>query len=162
MVRYCAIFDKAAQDIATITNYLTERFPNPKDPNAGVQLDPLSIIVTGLIVIATTVITEGAGTSMGITLAAAVTEMLGEGVKTAKTKPPENNLKLGYHDTVIQTVHEYFDRVAQIERDVANAVNQLYDSLRTEVDKLRQGRTHEKSPGIGPRPERPPRFPDYL
>jgi len=57
------------------------------------------------------------------------------------------NLQIGYHDAVGQTLKEYLDRVAQIERDVTNAVNQLYESLRTELDTLRHGRTHEKVSG---------------
>jgi hypothetical protein len=162
MVRYRAIFKKACEDITALMNALTDKFANPAVYGNGITFEWPSIIITGLVVVVTTVITEGAGTTVGITLAAAVVEMLGEAGKTAKSNGTETHHVLDGHTHLRDTVKQYLDAVNKIEHDTAEAIKQLYESLRVEVDKLRDARQYEAVPNTGTKTMWVPQFRDYV
>lgn len=88
LVRYRAILRKAGEDILALMNALAEMCPKPAPPGEGTFNLP-SVLITGLVAVATTVISGGSGATAGVLLGVAVTEMLGEGLKTAERKPQE-------------------------------------------------------------------------
>jgi hypothetical protein len=164
MVRYRAIFKKASEDITALTFALTDKFarPNPYG-SGGATFDLLSIVVTGLVVITTAVITEGTGITVGVALSNAVVEMLGEAVKTAKSNGTEHRTALEDHPRLQDTAQQYIDAVSKIERDTADAITQLRDSLRIELDKLRDKRMYASLPTDRERNStQVPHYSDYI
>ncbi|HEV8555654.1 MAG TPA: hypothetical protein VGR06_04555 [Actinophytocola sp.] len=165
LVRYRAIFKKAGEDIARLMFGLTDKFAtfNPFPEGGGVGFNFLSIVVTGLVAAATAVITEGTGVTAGVLLGSAVADMLGEAVKTANsTGPDSTQYQLESREHLRDVAKQYLDAVEKIESDVSWAINQLFASLRVEVDKLRTERMYEAVPGTGTNATSVPRYRDYL
>lgn len=139
LVRYRAIFMKACEDIAKLMTALTEKFANPPNEGVGggVDFDLGSILITGIASAAATVL-GGAGLTHAVVLASAAVDTLAEAAKTARPTTRRVHVHPFFHDTAKQ----YIDGVNRIEREVAEAVRDLYDSMRTEVDKLRDKRRY--------------------
>jgi hypothetical protein len=154
VVRYLGIFQQAKREITELTNKLTEKFATR--PKAGsASADWFSVLITGLTVVAVTVITGG-GATAGVTLAEATTEMLGEAVKTGKPATLNGN----YHFR--DDAKEYLDHVNQIEQDVQHAIEQLYESLRMQIDQIRERRRYEALPQSHTQMTSVPHFKDYV
>ncbi|MGH3880645.1 MAG: hypothetical protein ACRDSK_26770 [Actinophytocola sp.] len=167
LVRYRAIMHRAGEDILALMETLVKLCPRAStapgatDPG-GTSLDVFSIVVTGLVVAATTVLTAGAGgVTAAVVLGSAAVEMAGEAVKTAEEKKaPKQRLLLEDKMYLRDVVPQYLDGVNKIERDVAEAVLDLRDNLRRELDGLRQTRQYPVN-GVGPETGAVPQIDDY-
>jgi hypothetical protein len=162
LVKYRAIFKKASEDITNLMFGLTDKFAtfNPSR-GGGMSFDILSVVVTGFVAAATTVITGGAGTAMAVVALATAVEALGEAVKTAESSPKANyQLESSEHLQVV--AQQYLDAVNKIEQDAASAIKLLVDRLRIDVDTLRTERTYEAKPNTGRTATAVPHYPDYL
>ena len=157
IARYHMIFKTAKDDITKLTDKLTEKFstwaPKPNLP----RVDWPSVLITGLVVVAVAVITEGAGATLGVTLAETVLEMGGEAAKTAATEP---GLDAHYHYR--DTAKQYLDQVNQIEHDLQVSIEGLYENMRHELDELRQRRSYEPIPQSNTQSTFVPHFKDYV
>ena len=167
LVRYRAIMHKAGEDILALMEALVTLCPRASTaPGATVPgattLDVFSIVVTGLVVAATTVLTAGSGgVTMAVVLGSAAIEMAGETAKTAEEKKtPQQRLLLEDKMYLRDVVRQYLDGVNKIERDVAEAILDLRDNLRRELDGLRQGRQYPVN-GVGPETGAVPQIDDY-
>jgi hypothetical protein len=160
LVRYRAIFMKAGEDIAKLMTALTEKFANSPvegvGVGGGVDFDLKSIVITGVATALTTVL--GGGVTAPIVLATAAVDTLGEAVKSARTTTRGVHVHPYFHDTAKQ----YIDGVDRIEREVADAVQELTDNMRTEVDRLRDKRRYEVYPGKGEIQTRVPHIRTYI
>lgn len=161
LVRYRAILHKAGEDIQALMNAMVEMCPKPKPPGEG-TFDLMSVLVTGIVALTTTVITAGSGgVTAGALLVSLVAEMLGEGVKTAEQKVPENKLLLENKYYLADVARQYFDGVNKIERDASDATKALFANLRGELDGLRRLREYRPKQG-GSTATTVPFFRDYL
>lgn len=151
LVRYRAIFMKAGEDIAELMTALTEKFANPPNEGAGggTNFDLKSILITGIATALTTVL--GGGVTQTIVLASAAVDALGEAAKTAQTTSREVHVHPYFYDTAKQ----YIDGVNRIERETADAVRDLADNMRREIDRLRDERRYEVYPKTGLQAEVP-------
>ncbi len=141
LIRYRAILDKAGDDILALMEALTELCPRPA-PNPAGSPDLMSIVVTGIVAVATTVITGGASApTAAVLFGAAVTEMVGEAVKTAGGGA-KKELVLDDADFLRDVAKDYLRSVEQIEREVADALAELRDSLGRRLDQIRQSREY--------------------
>ncbi len=147
IVRYRAILHKAGEDIATLMEAMTALCAKPAPEGQG-SFNMFSVVVTGLVAVATTVITGGVG---GVTaaalLGAAAVEMVGEGLKTAEQKGAKKELVLDNAYYLRDVAKQYLREVEQIEREAATAIQDLYRSLQRELARLREGRRHDLMPG---------------
>lgn len=161
MAKYRAIFKKAGEDIAALMNALTEMFARPH-PYGGdkVNFDILSIVVTGLVA-ATAMVISG-GVSAGVLLRVVAVEVIGEAVKTASSEGVETRLLLENHYHLRDVAKQYLDGVNKIELDTAEAIRQLYENLRIEVDALRDARRYQVKPTDSGTSMWVPHFRDYL
>jgi hypothetical protein len=142
LIRYRAILDKAGEDILALMEALTRLCPRPA-PNPGGSPDLMSIVVTGIVAVATTVITGGGSApTAAVLFGSAVTEMVGEAVKTAG-RGAEKELVLDDADFLRDVAKEYLRSVEQIEREVADALTELRDSLGRRLDQIRQAREYK-------------------
>lgn len=139
LVRYRAIFLKAGEDMAKLMTALTEKFANPPVEGAGggVDFDLKSILITGIATALTTVL--GGGAAAPVVLASAAVDTLGEAAKSARQVTRGVHVHPYFHDTAKQ----YLDGVNRIEREVADAIRELADNMRTELDRLRDKRRYE-------------------
>lgn len=158
LVRYRAIFMKAGQDMAKLMTALTEKFANPPNQGAGggVDFDLKSILITGIATAFTTVL--GGGATTLIVLGSAAVDVLGEAAKTAAPTTREIHVHPYFHDTAKQ----YVDGINRIEREVADAVAELRDNMRVEVDRLRDRRRYALWSGGEADQVRVPRIGTYL
>jgi hypothetical protein len=164
LVRYRAIFEQAGKDITKLMFALTDKFakPNPYG-SGGPSFDLVSIVVTGLVVVATSVISGGAGGTAGVLLGTAVTEMLGEAIKTAQAHGTENKMALDDHHRLQDTAQQYLEAVTKIERETADAISQLRDNLRTKLAELRDNRRYARLPTDPTRDStQVPHYGDYI
>jgi hypothetical protein len=158
-VRYRAIVHKAGEDILELMKAMVELCPKPNPDSGEGTFDLMSVLVTGIVAVSTTVISGGA--TAAILLGTAVLELLGEGIKTAERTPPENRLLLENKYYLADVARQYMDGVNKIERDTAQAVTDLRDNMRRELDGLRHQRTYQ--PKLhGSTAEEVPFFRDYL
>ncbi len=158
LVRYRAIFMKASQDMAKLMTALTEKFANPPIQGAGggVDFDLKSILISGIATALTTVL--GGGVTRAIALGSAAVDALAEAAKSASPRTRQVHVHPYFHDTVKQ----YIDGVNGIEREVADAVTELCDNMRVEVDRLRDRRRYALWSGGDADQERVPRIGTYL
>jgi hypothetical protein len=158
LVRYRAILHQAGEDILALMEALTRLCPRPS--RAGeTSLDLKSIILTGLVAVTTTVITAGSGgVTAAVLLSSAVVEMVGEAAKGAQ-RVPEKKLILNDSYHLRDVAKEYLKSVEQIEREVADALTDLGDSLRRRLDQIRQAR--EYAPYNGELTDEVPFFEHY-
>ncbi|WP_143229230.1 hypothetical protein [Actinophytocola xanthii] len=157
LARYRAVFLKAGEDIARLMDGLTARFASPPSREApGADFDLLSIVVTALVTAVATVISGTPTTAVALGVVA--TEALGEAVKTAEPK----KVVIEGHTHLRDSARQFLDAVDSIEREVAEAIIQLRDHLRIELDRIRELRRHEVIPGSGRTSEAVPRFPEYM
>ncbi|MFI7677080.1 hypothetical protein [Actinophytocola sp. NPDC049390] len=158
LVRYRAIMHKAGEDVVTLMEGLIRLCPRPAPADVQISADVKSIVVTGIVAAAATVLTAGAGgVTAAVLLGATAVEMAGEAVKTASAK---KDLVVGNKDYLRDVVREYLKNVEQIEREVAEALTDLGDSLRRRLDQIRQVREY-KSYGESPLTDKVPFFDDY-
>jgi hypothetical protein len=162
LARYRAILHKAGEDILELVQAMVEMCPKPAPPGQG-GFNLMSIVVTGIVAAAATVISAGSG---GVTapmlIGVVVTELIGEAVKTAEHKGGEQKLVLDTHEYLRDTARQYLDAVEKIERDTAEAINGLRDSLRRELDRLRDDRSYEIVPLSGNMSDAVPEIANYL
>ncbi|WP_460396214.1 hypothetical protein [Actinophytocola sediminis] len=162
LVRYRAVLHKAGEDILELVQAMVEMCPK-KVPEGQGGLNLFSVLVTGLVAAAATVIGAGSGgVTTPVLLGVVVTEMIGEAVKTAEVKGTKNELVLDIHTYLRDTARQYLDQVDKIERDTAQAINDLRDSLRRQLDSLRQDRIQEVVPQSGETSGAVPRIGSYL
>lgn len=161
LVRYRAILHKAGEDVLELMKAMVEMCPKPAPPGQG-NFNLMSIVVTGIVAVATTVISAGSGgVAAPVLLGVAVTEMLGEAVKTAENKGGKQELVLENHEYLRDTARQYLDAVNKIEQDTAEAINALRDSLRRELDRLREERRYEVLPQSGQNSDVVPEIANY-
>jgi hypothetical protein len=161
VVRYRAIVHKAGEDIEALMRAMVDMCPKPAPPGQG-TFNLMSVLVTGIVALGTTVITAGAGgVTVGVALSVLLAEMLGEGIKTAERKPPENKLLLENKYYLADVARQYIQGVDKIERDASDGIKALFDSLRRELDGLRQLRSHQPK-REGTSNTEVPFFRDYL
>lgn len=158
IVRYRAVLHKAGEDILALMEALTRLCPRPPQDAVG-SVNLMSVAVTGVVAVATTVITGGAsGVTAAVLLSTAV-EMVGEAVKTAeRTKKKELVLDNAYH--LRDAAKQYLTSVEQIEREVADALMELGDSLRRRLDQIRDAREYLPY-GNGEITDKVPFYDDY-
>jgi hypothetical protein len=162
LVRYRAIMHKAGEDLLALMDAMVELCPRPT-PEGGVSLNLMSIVVTGLVAAATTVVTGGAGTTFGVVLGATAIEMLGEAVKTAERSGESAKvLKLDNQEFLRDVVKQYLEETEKIEREVADAVQKLAANLNERLSVLRQQREYPILPTSNQVTGEVPRFPQYL
>lgn len=161
LMRYRAILHKVGEDIYELMKAMVEMCPKPAPPGEGTFNWP-SVIVTGVVAIAATVISGGATTTVAAVFGTAVVEMVGEAVKTAEQKGAKKDLLLENHHYLRDTAKQYLDAVNKIEREAADAIIELHSSLRSEMDRLRQERQYELMTNSGKVSDTAPNFRDYL
>ena len=162
LVRYRAILHKAGEDVLELTKAMVAMCPKPVPPGEG-GFNLMSIAITGIVAVATTVISAGSGgVATAVLLGTAVTEMLGEAAKTAEHKGGRQELVLDNHEYLRDTARQYLDAVNKIEQDTAEAINALRDSLRRELDRLREERSYEVMPRSGVTSAAVPEIANYL
>lgn len=83
-----------------------------------------------------------------------VTEIIGEAGKTADTKPIQDHLR--------ESARQYLEAVTKVERDTAQAIKQLYESLTTQVNALREKRQYQVIPNVPGTTRVVPHYRDYL
>ena len=158
LVRFRAIMHKAGEDILALMEGLIRLCPRPAPAEVQVSVDVKSIVVTGIVAATTTVLTGGAaGVTAAVLLGAAAVEMAGEAVKTASAK---KDLVVGNKDYLRDVVREYLKDAEQIEREVAEALTDLGDSLRRRLDQIRQAREY-RCYQESPITDKVPFFDDY-
>jgi hypothetical protein len=135
LVRYRATMHSAGEDILALMETLVKLCPRASTAPGATEpgtttLDVFSIIVTGLVVAATTVLTAGAGgVTTAVVLGSAAVEMAGEAGKTAEEKKaPQQRLLLEDKMYLRDVVRQYLDGVDKIERDVAEAILDLRET----------------------------------
>lgn len=141
LVRYRAILHKAGEDVEALMKAMVELCPKPAPPGEG-SFNLMSVLVTGIVAVATTVISGGTGTTVGVLLGVAVAETIGEAIKTAERTGAKTELLLDNKYYLADVARQYLAGVQKIERDTANAVEALRDGLRRELDELREHRQH--------------------
>ncbi|MBP2327473.1 hypothetical protein JOF56_007858 [Kibdelosporangium banguiense] len=155
IAKYQAIFAQAGKDITSLMKALTETFAKHNwYGGTGFTIDVKSVIITGLVAAVTTVISGGI--TVAKALASVVTELTGEAGKTAQSKPIQDHYRLR------EPAKQYLDAVTKIERDTAEAVKQLYESLRVQIDRIREMRQYEAKPRTGTKTQLAPHYRDYL
>ncbi|MCE7004115.1 hypothetical protein LWC34_14915 [Kibdelosporangium philippinense] len=147
MARYRAIFDKASQDIAALMDAMTKVFAGHDwyGRGGGLKIDLASVVISAIATAATTVLSGG-----GAALIAAVSliDAASEAIKTASGQPANKiTVLLEDHDFLRDTVKQYLDAVAKVERDAADAIRQLAEALPNKVDEMRLHRDHPTHPG---------------
>jgi hypothetical protein len=160
VVRYRVIFKKASEDITKSMFALTDTFAKHDwyGGGDGIKFDLWSIVVTSVVAAATTVVSGGAALP-----AIVLIEAVGETLKTAERDPKEKaQLLIEDHYHLRDSAKQYVDLVTKIERDTVDAVKQLYESLRVEVDKLRDQRKYQVTPNSTGESMWVPRLRDYL
>jgi hypothetical protein len=140
LVKYRAIFQQAGADMAKVMDGLTQRFAT-YGQGKGLEIDLRSFLLTGLVEVACAVITGGLSTVFKVkTIAEVATQMVGDAGKTAKDNGQETNNPIDDHPLIIDTVKQYLDVMAKIERDTASAISDLSLHLHTKVVELEQRR----------------------
>lgn len=158
LVRFRAIMHRAGADVLALMEGLIRLCPRPAPADVQVAVDVKSIVVTGIVAATATVLTGGAGgVTAAVLLGATAVEMAGEAVKTASVK---KELVLGNKDHLRDVVREYLKNAEQIEREVAEALTDLGDSLRRRLDQIRQVREY-KCYDESPLTDKVPFFDDY-
>ncbi|WP_258906306.1 hypothetical protein [Actinokineospora sp. UTMC 2448] len=142
LVKYRAIFRKAAEDITALMKALTEIFARTSPYSGGLTFDLRSVIITTIVGIATTLISGGA--TVAKVFGVALTELLGEATKTAQDS--EKKLLLENHLHLRDVAYQYLDGVGRIEQEAAEAVRNLYNELRITLDRLREDRKYSDKP----------------
>jgi hypothetical protein len=161
LARYRAVLHKAGEDVLELVQAMVEMCPKPNPPGEG-GFNLLSILVTAIAAGAATVITAGSGgVTAPVLLGVVVTEVIGEAVKTAEQKGAKNELALDNHKYLRDTARQYIDEIGKIERETADAINGLRDSLRHQLDSLRDKRTHEVKPESGTMSDAVPVISEY-
>jgi hypothetical protein len=155
IARYRAIFKQASEDMAKLMTALSETFAKHNwYGGAGFTIDVKSVVITGVVAAVTTVISGGI--TVAKALASVVTEIVGEAGKTAESKPIQDS----YH--LRDSARQYLDAVAKIERDTAEAIRLLYESLRRQVDEIRQLRQYQARPDSAGTSMWVPHYKDYI
>jgi hypothetical protein len=140
LVKYRAIFQQAGEDMAKVMDALTQRFAT-YGQGKGVGIDLRSFLLTGLVEVACAVITGGVSAAFRVmTIAEVATQMVGDAGKTAKGNGQETNNPIDDHPLIVDTVKQYLDAMAKIERDMAAAISDLSLHLHTKVVELEQRR----------------------
>lgn len=161
LARYRAIMHKAGEDVLELVQAMVEMCPKPNPSEQG-NFNLLSVLVTGIVATAATIIGAGSGgVTTPVLLGVVVTEMIGETVKTAEGKGTKNELRLTNHEYLRDTAKEYIEGVGRIERQTAEAITSLRDSLRRDLDRLRSERVHEGVPRSGQMSDDVPMIGDY-
>ncbi|HEX6353853.1 hypothetical protein [Actinophytocola sp.] len=142
VIRYRAILHRAGEDILALTEALTRLCPRPA-PTVESTFNLMSVVVTGIVAVATSVITGGSTGVTAAVLFASAVEMVGEAVKTTeRTTTKELVLENTYH--LRDAAKQYLNGVEQIEREVADALVDLTDSLRRRLDQIREARQYSR------------------
>jgi hypothetical protein len=157
LVRYRAIMHQAGEDMLALMEKMVDLCPRP-GPEPAPPLNLKSIIVTGLVAAATTVVTGGVGTTFGVVLGTAAIEMLGEAAKTAE--PAE--LVLDDKQFLRDVAKQYIEGIEKIEREVAEAVEKLGTNLNERLTVLRDQREYQTIPDYGRTTREVPKFPEFL
>jgi hypothetical protein len=143
LVKYRAIFQKAGEDMAKLMDALTQRFAT-YGQDEGISIDLRSFLLTGLVEVACAVITGGLSTVFRVkTIAEVATQMVGDAGKTAKDNGQETNNPIDHHPLIVNTVKQYLDAMAKIERETATAISDLSFDLHTKLAELEQRRQHQ-------------------
>ncbi|WP_209642585.1 hypothetical protein [Kibdelosporangium banguiense] len=142
LVKYRAIFQQAGADMAKLMDALTQRFAS-YGQGKGINIDLRSFLLTGLVEVACAVITGGLSTVFKVkTIAEVATQMVGDAGKTAKDNGQETSNPIDDHPLIVDTVKQYLDAMAKIERDTASAISGLSLHLHTKVVQLEQDRRY--------------------
>jgi hypothetical protein len=143
LVKYRAIFQQAGEDMAKVMDALTQRFAS-YGQGKGIDIDLRSFLLTGLVEVACAVITGGLSTVFKVkTIAEVATQMVGDAGKTAKDSGQETNNPIDDHPLIVDTVKQYLDAMAKIERDTAAAISDLSLHLHTKLAELEQHRRYQ-------------------
>src|SRR5690349_15655171 len=111
--------------MAKLMDALTQRFAS-YGQGKGFTIDIRSFLLTGLVEAACAVITGGLSTVFRVkTIAEVVTQMVGDAGKTAKDNGQETTNPIDHHPAIADTVKQYLDAMAKIEREMAKAINDL-------------------------------------
>lgn len=161
LARYWAIFDKAGEDLLELMDAFTEECAS-YDPNAGsgLTLDIMSIVVGAVIAVTTTVITGGVGTTVVQALRSAASATVSKTLNEV-TRAQEKNLVLDKHRHLQDTAKQYVAGIEAIEREVADAITELRDHLRVELDDTRDRRRYEIGLDTGVFSESVPHVADF-
>lgn len=159
LVKYRMIYKKASQAMAVQMDGLTKRFATYQQ-NAALDIDWKSVVLTGITSLVCAVISGGAGAVLEVaTLAEAGADMLGEGGKTTKPAPTEEN-PIDDHPFIKDTVIQYVAHMAKIEKDAASAINDLWMNLNSRTGELEQARRYtNKDTNVSS--DSAPQFMDY-
>jgi hypothetical protein len=143
LVKYRAIFQKAGEDMAKLMDALTQRFAT-YGQGKGFEIDLRSFLLTGLVEVACAVITGGLSAAFQVrTIGEVVTQVVGDAGKTAKEKGQEPNNPIDDHPLIVDTVKQYLEAVAKIERDTALAISDLSLHLHTKLVELEHRRLYQ-------------------
>lgn len=139
VVRYRTMFMKAGEDIARLMKALTEKFANPPNEGVGggVKFDFPSILINAIVSAATTILTGGAGLTVKELLKSATSSALSSAMTSTKV-----TRQLDVHQQFYDTAKQYVDGVEKIEKETADAIKELTDHMRSEIEKLRDQRTY--------------------
>jgi hypothetical protein len=142
LVKYRAIFQQAGEDMAKLMDALTQRFAS-YGQGKGLEIDLRSFLLTGLVEVACAVITGGASSAFRVmTIAEVATQMVGDAGKTAKDKGQEPKNPIDDHPLIVDTVKQYLEAMAAIERNTASAISDLSLHLHTKLVELEQRRLY--------------------
>ena len=157
LVKYRAIHQQAGKDIARQMDGVTERFTEYQQSAGGLSIDLKSLILTGIVEIGCAILTDGLSEAFEVeSLAAASTQVIGDGAKTAQYQEHE----IGDNPLIFDTVRQYVAAVNQIEAEAARAIGDLALDVHSRLGELENGRRYTNL-NTGASSNSAPQFLDY-
>jgi hypothetical protein len=164
MAKYRGIFKRSAEDITELMNALMEKFARPHSYGDGLEFNLVTFLITGVVTAVSTVITGGAAApTAALVLSKVAVAMVGNAASTAKEKGSEKHVLLENHNYLRDVAKQYVEAVNKIEEEVEQAVKDLYEHLRIQLDEIRKEREYQVIPTDGEKKSMfVPHYRDYL